>query len=43
MIALVDFGLFILILASAGFLGVVGMALFRELKKGNDNEKPKNP
>lgn len=35
---LVDFGLFVLILAAAGFLGVVGMALYRELKKGNENE-----
>jgi hypothetical protein len=38
MIALVDFGLFLLIIAAAGFLGVVGMALYRELK-GGDNEK----
>lgn len=37
---LVDFGLFVLILAAAGFLGVVGMALYRELK-GSDNETKK--
>lgn len=37
---LVDFGLFVLILAAAGFLGVVGMALYRELK-GKDNEPKK--
>jgi len=42
MIALVDFGVFVLIVGAAVFLGSVGLALYRELQKGNkdDSQKP---
>ena len=40
--ALVDLSLAVLILLAAGFLGVVGLSLVRELKKGKDDDSKKS-
>jgi hypothetical protein len=36
---LIDLALAVLVLAGALFLGSVGLALFKELSKGNGNDK----
>jgi hypothetical protein len=42
MIAIVDFGVFILLVGAAIFLGAVGMTLYRELKGGNNDQSKKS-